>query len=176
MSLNWLIPSLSYSMFHRYSRSLQIWKLSAYKLFFSSQWLLVIGIIWGRLFSRTYHSGFLSTWEHLSDWSVLEKRSCEYVVDVLYQGQIACYSLHFVLLGLMSASRLCWTVGLFQYVCININLPIPADRYIFVLMAWESVHQTAYLWTSTPGADSMFLSSVLLLQTKLFSQWNCKIH
>lgn len=37
------------------------------------------------------------------------------------------------------------TVGLLQYVCININPHIPAAKIILVFMDQESVHQTASL-------------------------------
>lgn len=78
MSLKWSIPSLLYSTMHSYTRSLckfgscQAYpclfsSLSACKLFFNSQWLLAIGILQGKLFSRFYCWVFLSNWEHISD-------------------------------------------------------------------------------------------------------------
>lgn len=78
MNLKWFIPSLSYSTLHRYSRSLckfgscQAYpclssSLPACRLFFSSQWLLAIGILWRKLSSGTYCWVFLSTWEDISD-------------------------------------------------------------------------------------------------------------
>ena len=78
MSLKCFIPALSYSTLLRYTRSLckfgscQAYPrlssgLPACKLFFSSQWLLAIRILWGKLLSRIYYWDFLSTWERISD-------------------------------------------------------------------------------------------------------------